>query len=154
LDSRRTAHQIAAVPLRLNADRRVEICLITSRSTGRWIIPKGWPMKGLRDDDAAAVEAEEEAGLTGTMLRPSLGSFRYWRRTRLLFRRQRVEVFLLRVKRQRKHWKEQHQRQVLWVPLHDAIDLVLEPSLGALLTRLPRDSSACAFIGRGKAIRF
>ncbi len=43
-------------------------CLLTSRDTGRWVIPKGWPMN--RQDAAyevAAREAFEEAGVRGTV---------------------------------------------------------------------------------------
>ena len=64
--------QYAALPYRI-VRRRVEILLITSRDTRRWVIPKGWPMKGLKPQDAAAVEAAEEAGLIGEVEgRPSV----------------------------------------------------------------------------------
>jgi hypothetical protein len=33
--------QYAALPLRQRADATIEIMLITSRDTGRWLIPKG-----------------------------------------------------------------------------------------------------------------
>jgi 8-oxo-dGTP pyrophosphatase MutT (NUDIX family) len=55
--------QYAALPWRLG--ERVEILLVTSRDTHRWVIPKGWPMKGRSPRGAAAVEASEEAGLLG-----------------------------------------------------------------------------------------
>lgn len=150
----RYSHQVAALPIRLNDERRVEVCLVTSRTTGRWIIPKGWPMRSLRDDEAAKVEAEEEAGLVGAMLRASLGAYTYWRRTRVDFRLTHVDVYALRVKRQKKHWKEQTQRSLAWVPLLEAADLVLEPELSSLLVRIPGNRLACAFIGRDEPIRF
>ena len=43
----------------------MRILLITSRGTRRWVIPKGWPMRGLKPQEAAAVEAAEEAGIVG-----------------------------------------------------------------------------------------
>jgi len=55
----------------------VEICLITSRRSKRWIIPKGWPMDGQSPLQAAETEAWEEAGLTGKMHRESAGLFHY-----------------------------------------------------------------------------
>ena len=53
--------QIAAMPIRRAADGSTELLLVTSRTTRRWIVPKGWPIKGLKDHDAAAREAYEEA---------------------------------------------------------------------------------------------
>ena len=52
-----------------------EVMLITSRDTGRWIVPKGWPMRGKPDDEAAAQEAFEEAGVEGEISRDPVGSF-------------------------------------------------------------------------------
>lgn len=132
----------------------MEVCLVTSRGTGRWIIPKGWPMKGRRDDEAAAIEAKEEAGLVGTTLRAALGSYTYWRRTRVDFRLTRVETFALRVKRQKRSWKEQHQRSAVWLPLPQAADAVMEPELSTLLVRIPGNRKACEFLGRGGPIVF
>ncbi len=59
------------------SDAGVEVLLITSRDTGRWVIPKGWPMQGLSPEDAAAREAWEEAGVEGVVSPVSLGRFGY-----------------------------------------------------------------------------
>src|SRR3712207_7349402 len=56
--------QVAALPFRIR-DGRIEVLLVTSRETKRWLIPKGWPMKGKKPHKAAAQEAEEEAGVKG-----------------------------------------------------------------------------------------
>ena len=37
--------QYAALPYRLS-DGGLEILLVTPRDTRRWVIPKGWPLKG------------------------------------------------------------------------------------------------------------
>ena len=58
------AQQIAALPFRKRRGK-VEVLLITSRETKRWVIPKGWPMAGLKDFTSAKREALEEAGVTG-----------------------------------------------------------------------------------------
>lgn len=55
----------------------VEILLVTSRDTGRWVIPKGWPMIGKTLAEAAAQEAWEEAGIKGVVHLVPLGSYRY-----------------------------------------------------------------------------
>ena len=56
--------QIGAICWRMHR-AKVEVLLITSRDTGRWVIPKGWPMQGLSDAEAASIEAWEEAGVRG-----------------------------------------------------------------------------------------
>lgn len=147
-------HQVAAVPARLDADGRVQICLITSRDTGRWIIPKGWPMQGRRDDEAAAIEAEEEAGLKGSTLRTPIGTYSYWRRTKVDFQNTPVVTYLMRVKRQKKRWKEMHERSLEWFTLMEAADHVLEPELSALLLQVAGNDEACRFIGKGDPITF
>ncbi len=60
--------QVAALPLQLFGGR-LKVLLITSRDTGRWIMPKGWPMDGEQDWRAAEIEALEEAGVEGTISR-------------------------------------------------------------------------------------
>jgi 8-oxo-dGTP pyrophosphatase MutT (NUDIX family) len=55
----KTRHlQYVALPYRRRADASIEIMLITSRDTGRWLIPKGWPEPGLGAGEAAAHEFE------------------------------------------------------------------------------------------------
>ena len=56
---------------------RTEVLLVTSRETGRWVIPKGWPIAGLSPAEAAAREAWEEAGAKGKMAEQALGFFTY-----------------------------------------------------------------------------
>ena len=72
--------QVAALPLRLAKDGALEIMLVTSRDTGRWITPKGWTSKRLKDCKAAAREAREEAGVKGKILRDAIGTYRYIKR--------------------------------------------------------------------------
>src|SRR3546814_3720198 len=61
----RILEQVGALPFRRSADGVLEVMLITSRDTGRWIIPKGWPMEGRSGPSAAQQEAFEEAGVLG-----------------------------------------------------------------------------------------
>ncbi|HLL59899.1 MAG TPA: NUDIX domain-containing protein, partial [Allosphingosinicella sp.] len=60
---RRGPLQVAALPYRRGADGSVEVLLVTTRGTGRWMVPKGWPMRGKSHAEAAAQEAFEEAGV-------------------------------------------------------------------------------------------
>jgi 8-oxo-dGTP pyrophosphatase MutT (NUDIX family) len=126
--------QVAALPWRRTD--RLEIMLVSSRESRRWIIPKGWPMAGRRACAAAAIEALEEAGLLGAIEETPLGHFNYSKK----FARGkpapcRVEVFALRVVRQRARWPEKHQRETRWFPAREAAQIVSDPGLGDLIRR-------------------
>ncbi len=126
--------QVAALPLR-ERDGRVEVCLVTTRTTRRWTVPKGWPMKGLRDREAARIEAEEEAGIIGKPGKKPLGSFVYWKRLADHFELVKVDVYPLRVTGTLPAWKEETQRDIMWMSLSDASIMVDEPGLATLLLR-------------------
>ena len=64
-DDNEPRRQVGALPFRLGRDGKPKILLVTSRESRRWVIPKGWPMKGRKPFQAAAREAYEEAGLRG-----------------------------------------------------------------------------------------
>ena len=69
--------QYGALPYRFTPGAALEILLVTSRESKRWIIPKGWPIKGLRPAKSAAREAFEEAGVSGRIGMKSIGLFTY-----------------------------------------------------------------------------
>ena len=125
--------QYAALPYRLEG-RHVRILLITSRGTRRWVIPKGWPINGLKPQEAAAVEAAEEAGVIGTPEPAALGSYRYLKRLKgedeLAVQ---VIVFPFHVQGQIQTWKEQGQRRLEWFRYRRAASLVAEPALRKLI---------------------
>src|SRR5262245_50762320 len=124
--------QVGALPVRMR-DGAEEVCLITTRETRRWTIPKGWPMKGLKDRLAAAVEAEQEAGLYGRMSKRPLGDYVYWKRLEAKFDLVRVTVFRLDVEGSHPSWRERDQREIRWVSRGEAAQMVEEPGLAALL---------------------
>jgi 8-oxo-dGTP pyrophosphatase MutT (NUDIX family) len=125
--------QYAALPWKLDEDLR--ILLVTSRETGRWVIPKGWPQKGRKPHQAAAREAVEEAGVSGKIAKSPIGVYTYPKTVAggpaipCL-----VEVFPMQVERQRKHWPEQHERTTRWFAASEASSLVQEPELQALMS--------------------
>lgn len=125
--------QVAALPYRRTADGDDEILLLTSRQTGRFILPKGWPMKGRRDCEAAAQEAGEEAGVVGTFHERSVGSFHYWKRLKDTFVPVTVEVYPLHVQQEMDEWKEWKYRRRAWLKPHQAALLVDESELATLL---------------------
>ena len=67
--------QYGALPYRFSKDAALEILLVTTRGTRRWIVPKGWPIRGLRPAKSAAREAFEEAGVTGRIGPKPIGLF-------------------------------------------------------------------------------
>ena len=131
-----TNKQYAALPWRYSGGVR-EVCLISSRETGRWVIPKGWPIKGLTPPQTAAREAYEEAGLGGMMSKKPLGEFEYGKRLdngKVL--PTRVEVFALEQMVQHPEWPEQGQRKLQWFSVPEAAEAVDEPELKVIIRKL------------------
>lgn len=126
-------HQIGALPYRMTADGAIEVMLITSRDTGRWVVPKGHPIVGLAPHDAAAQEAWEEAGVRGYPCAAMLGDFRYIKRRRRGVIEATVAIYPLAAVRQDADWPERGQRQTRWFTLSDAAAAVDEPELQALI---------------------
>jgi ADP-ribose pyrophosphatase YjhB (NUDIX family) len=139
--------QFGVLPYRETGKAGLEILLVTSRETRRWIIPKGWPIKGLKPGASAAQEAYEVAGLRGTTANRSLGSYAYEKR---LPEKQttvpcEVKVYPMRVLRQEAAWPEQEERETLWFSPAAAVVAVSEDGLKAIIadfTTLTRTSAA------------
>ena len=134
--------QVGVLPLRTRADGELQVMLITSRETRRWVVPKGWPMKGLKNYEAAAREAYEEAGLIGRVGRRALGSYFYQKRLKsrdtVLCQ---VQVFRLEVRKQLKTWPEQHERECRWFSVPEAAEAVTEAGLAALIRAAGADGA-------------
>ncbi len=127
--------QYAALPYVEHPDGLL-VLLISSRDTGRWVIPKGWAKSKLTPSALAALEARQEAGITGDIAAEPLGSYDYTKRLHLLsWARCRVDVFVLRADVQALDWKEKPARRQLWCPPRHAAALVKEAGLSALLQR-------------------
>jgi len=119
---------------------QVQVLLITSRDTGRWIIPKGWPHDGLTPALAAAAEAWEEAGVEGTVVEAPLGLYSYDKMLKPgVAQPCMVTVFALRVARLRRRFPERAERRRKWFDAAKAARKVAEPELRALLDRLADD---------------
>jgi 8-oxo-dGTP pyrophosphatase MutT (NUDIX family) len=130
-----TRVQYGALPYRLNDDASVQVLLGTSRETKRWIIPKGWPIKGLKPSKAAAREAYEEAGVRGRIAGRAFGHYVYDKRLEdsVATVPCQVEVFPLLVKRQSKDWPESKQRRARWFDSAEAAALVDNDELRNLI---------------------
>jgi len=137
----REGTQYAALCYRSKPGKPVEILLITSRGTGRWIPPKGWPIEGLGPAEAAAQEAREEAGITGKVHTAALGRYKYHR---LIAEAKNSSseafIFPLKVTGRLRNYKEKGQRKVKWFNRKTAALLVREPKLRKIIRKFdPKD---------------
>jgi 8-oxo-dGTP pyrophosphatase MutT (NUDIX family) len=111
----------------------IEVLLMTSRDTGRWVIPKGWPMAGKFDYQVAAQEALEEAGVRGKVEKETLGDFSYSKMMRDGLKVTcKVQVYALEVSDMAKNFKEKGERTLEWVSTNEAMKRVQEPELRSL----------------------
>jgi 8-oxo-dGTP pyrophosphatase MutT (NUDIX family) len=125
--------QYGALCWRLGLDG-VEVLLITSRDTGRWVIPKGWPMPGLSPEAAAAQEAWEEAGVDGQINPRCIGRFGYQKCLSVTASVPcAVAVYGMRVAALAKSFPEAKERQRQWFSLREAAGLVAEPELSLII---------------------
>jgi 8-oxo-dGTP pyrophosphatase MutT (NUDIX family) len=122
--------QYAALPYRRGSNSKTEVMLVTSRETGRWVIPKGWPQKRKKPHASAAREAREEAGIVGRIEHNSIGSYSYKKRLKSgTLVPCEVRVFPMKVNRQKKEWPEKKEREVRWFSRTEASRAVGEPAL-------------------------
>ena len=133
------ARQYAALPYRRSKKGAVEIMLVTSRETRRWIIPKGWPIAGVAPHNLAALEAMEEAGLLGKVGEKPIGSYHYdKKRGDGSIVNCTVDTFALEVEQQMPAWPEQDERKTQWFPPEEAAELVQEPELRAIIKKFAK----------------
>ena len=132
------ALQAAALPWRTGKDG-LQILLVTSRGTGRWVLPKGWPKKHEFPHQAALREAEEEAGLTGRVAPREAGRYFYDKGLRDgSEKRCEVLVYPVEVERLAGEWAERAERQRKWMTPEQAAASVAEPDLAALIKAFGR----------------
>jgi 8-oxo-dGTP pyrophosphatase MutT (NUDIX family) len=128
--------QVAAVAVRRQVSGKLEVLLVTSRETRRWVVPKGWPWPEVPDHEAAAAEAWEEAGVRGRVLADRLGVYTYEKRRDGSHLAVDVVAYLLEVSDEESIWPEMDERQRAWFNLAEAAQAVEEPELKALLLSL------------------
>lgn len=116
--------QAAAIPLRDG-----KLCLVTSSSGKRWVIPKGCIEPGATAGEIALQEAWEEAGLVGVLGREPSGSYLYEK----LGSSYHVTVFLMRVTEAAENWPEMSLRQRAWLKPTQALARLDDAGLQAIL---------------------
>ena len=126
--------QNAALCFRVTKKRGAEVLLVTSRDTGRWVIPKGWPMKGKSGAECALQEAFEEAGVEGRLVADTVGIFSY---DKVMddgtLQPCVVSVYPVAVARLKSNFPERGQRDRRWFSPQKAARKVAEPELRSIL---------------------
>ena len=124
--------QSGVIPYRI-MDGKIEVMLITSSGSKRWVIPKGLIDPNMTPEDSAAKEAWEEAGVLGQVFPDLMGTYEYYKSGCTW----QVDVFLLQVETVMENWPEAYKRKRQWVSIPKAIKRVDEPELKLILGNLP-----------------
>ena len=127
--------QAGAIPYTVTQGE-VVFLLITSRGSGRWIFPKGDPIKGLEPWNAAAQEAMEEAGIEGEVDPRPLGVYRAFKTLTIRRKMIEVELYPLRVTRQFDDWPEKGHRHRHWAILPEVKRLISDSQIVQMAIRL------------------
>jgi ADP-ribose pyrophosphatase YjhB (NUDIX family) len=136
--------QYGAIAWRRSRSRELKILLITSRERGRWIVPKGWPIKGETPAKVAALEAFEEGGVFGDALSEPIGAYDYLKilrdgSTALC----RVVLFGIEVRGTLVNWPERSQRKRSWFTVSEAGRTVSDSQLARVLRSLEANCTVC-----------
>jgi len=128
--------QLAVIPFIMHQGQPL-ILMVTSRETRRWIVPKGWQEKKVKDCDQAAREAFEEAGVIGVISDKPIGGYRYDKRLKDgRLKPLDVSVYALSVEELLDDWPEMEERERRWMTPAQAAMAVQEGTLAALLLSL------------------
>jgi 8-oxo-dGTP pyrophosphatase MutT (NUDIX family) len=129
--------QYGVVPVRRSGESSLEVLLITSRETRRWVVPRGNPIPGKGPVESAAQEAFEEAGVVGHVEPVPLGRYRYDKRRRdgsLVVAE--VDLFRMEVESVADRWPEMGERERRWFDVAAAAAAVAEAGLAELIRSL------------------
>ena len=134
------AEQIAALPICWDKKGRLRVLMVTSRGTGRWVMPKGWGMDGKKPWRAAEIEALEEAGAAGFISHQPIGSYTYDKRLENGQKlRCRVTLYPMFVEKLKRQWKERAERKRHWFSPKKAAKHVNEQELSEILNSIAKD---------------
>ena len=115
-------------------DKKLKVLIVTSKTTKRWIIPKGWIQKKLGASGSAAAEAWEEAGALGICNKKKFGDFKDVKILKDGYPLECiVDVFLMKTITQKAEFPEKYIRSVKWIDPKDAVSFIRNESLIQLL---------------------
>lgn len=143
--------QYGALPWRVSRKGIMKVLLVTSRRGGRWILPKGWQIKGCSPATSAAREAFEEAGVIGLPGSEPIGSYRYVKLNKDgSVEPRNVTVFDFLVRGTLLNWPEKGQRRRKWLQIGQAADAIEESGLARILRSVKLSSGGLpVFAGDG-----
>ena len=114
--------------------KKLEFLLVTSRGSGRWMLPKGWPIDGLTPAQIASKEAFEEAGVKGTPLEICIGHYNYRKDIGSKVVLPCIAaVYPVRVKGLSKRFPEHGERRRMWFKPRKAADTVEDVALKRII---------------------
>lgn len=124
--------KIAALPIRYHKKKGLQICLVTSRKHGHWIVPMGKHEKKLSDADVAQLEAYEEAGVLGRASR----KYRFRHNTSSIGKQveRHLTLYPLKVRKELKRWPEMGQRRRKWIKVSRLTQHLGDASLARKIT--------------------
>lgn len=139
--SRMPVVQYGALPWR-RTPAGLQILLITTRNTRRWIVPKGWPEAGRSPQECAAQEAFEEAGVTGAVTPEAIGVFGHKKQVKSgQMISCQIHVHAMEVSAVARDWPEKDARRTKWCLVAEALMLVDDPGLRRIIARFSRTAA-------------
>ena len=124
--------QSGIIPYR-NKGKDLEVLLITSVGSGRWILPKGHIEDGMSPRESATKEALEEAGVNGTVSTKKIGDYTYSKKEKKNGPIYKVDIYAMHVNFELEIWPEEGKRQRKWMPIQEAIKSVNEKGLRSVI---------------------
>lgn len=131
--------QQAGVLAWLPGIRPYRVALVTSRRTGRWVVPKGAIDPGRTPRQAAALEALEEAGLVGTPDAQPVGRITMPKIRPPLIWTIEVALYPMKIERVLDVWIESGQRLRRLATIAEARRIIGQPDTLALAECLVAD---------------
>ncbi|MDF7801240.1 NUDIX hydrolase [Pontiellaceae bacterium B1224] len=115
----RLSKQYGVIPF-VRKNGQYKLVLVTSRTNGYWIFPKGNPVKGKDKYESAIQEAFEEAGVKGALKMKHSYSVTIPRKGSSV----ELELFPMEVSKLYQHWPEKKERKRRVVSLRKAEKLL------------------------------
>ena len=125
--------QFGAICYRVK-DGTIQILLVTTRRTGRWMVPRGWPIDATTPAQTALREAWEEAGVRGKVTGNCVGVYSYIKELDddddlpCL-----VALFPVKVQDLEKSYPERKERKRRWFTPKKAAEKLDEPELSQIV---------------------
>ncbi|SJZ90467.1 NUDIX domain-containing protein [Oceanospirillum multiglobuliferum] len=125
--------RIAALLIRHRKNRAPEVCLVTSRKHGHWMIPMGKTEKKLSKAGVARLEAYEEAGMIGRLSQSS--KFKISTCSGMKNKKRTVWVFVIKVTKTLRRWPEQKERKRCWVELNKLNRVMADQTIASAIMK-------------------